>query len=41
MNERIRQLADKVWAEEYLDNRYPKNYVAQLKKFVEVDGSGM
>jgi hypothetical protein len=37
MNERIRQLADKIWAEEYWDNpATDKLLPAQLEKFAEL-----
>jgi hypothetical protein len=37
MNERIRQLADKIWAEEYWDNpATDKLLPAQLNKFAEL-----
>lgn len=37
MNERIRQLADKIWAEEYWDNpATDKLLPAQLNKFTEL-----
>lgn len=37
MNERIRQLADKIWAEEYWDNpNTDKLLPAQLNRFAEL-----
>ena len=37
MNERIRELADKIWAEEYWDNpNTDKLLPAQLEKFAEL-----
>jgi hypothetical protein len=37
MNERIKELADKIWAEEYWDNpNTDKLLPAQLKKFAEL-----
>ncbi len=37
MNERIRELADKIWAEEYWDNpNTDKLLSAQLNKFAEL-----
>ena len=37
MNERIRELADKIWAEEYWDNpNTDKLLPAQLNKFAEL-----
>jgi len=37
MNERIRELADKIWAEEYWNNpNTDKLLPAQLKKFAEL-----
>ena len=37
MNERIKQLADKIWAEEYWNNPYTDKLLpAQLNKFAEL-----
>ena len=37
MNERIKKLADKIWAEEYWDNRATDKLLpAQLNKFAEL-----